>query len=70
MVKVTADAEVLVSLNQIACLPVPLSTAKRAATSMDLPAFVASPVKRRRKRFGPAMLMSYLPAPNPVPMLK
>lgn len=66
-----ADTEPeLVILNQMAILPVPDSTAYRAATSSALPTFVASPVKRRRKRFGPAIVMSYAPAPEPVPMLK
>ncbi len=67
--KVTGPAEVLVILNQIAVFPVPGSTAKRAATSIALPALDASPMKRRRNRLGPYIEMSYLPEPLPNPML-
>ncbi len=68
--KVTGEAEEFVILNQIAVLPVPGSTANRAATSIALPALDASPMKRRRKRFGPYMEMSYFPEPCPSPMWK
>lgn len=68
--KVTGEPEAFFILKWTAVLPVPGSIAKRAATSMSLPGFEASPMKRRRKRFGPCMEMSYLPEPWPRPMLK
>lgn len=62
----TAAVDALDSRNQMAVLPV----SGAAATSKVLPGFVVSPVKRRRNRLGPVMVMSYFPSPYPVPMFK
>lgn len=61
--KVTAEVPELASLNQIASLPLPGSIAYEAVTAAVLPALVASPLKRRRKRLGPVTLRSYGPLP-------
>ena len=39
-----------------------------ASTCTFLPAALTSPVKCRRKRFGPTTVRSYLPSPPPVPI--